>query len=134
MSASTLPGPTEGNWKLSPTRIRTAVAGRAQQSPAPPPGQPSKERAESQDLPAVLVDDALHEAFGPAEIPDEPTFRVQRPREAPRAEAPAPARVGVPKPVGRKEPALKGWMLPVLILSAVAALMLGIALALWMFG
>jgi len=111
--------------------LQTSVAGRAEQSPVPPSRTPPP--AEPGELPAVVVDDALQDAFGPAPVRDEPTHRVQRPEEPELPPIAAAPRWSSPPPAAR-EGGLKGWMLPVLVIAALGALLLGMGLALWIFG
>ena len=101
----------------------TSVAGTAQQSPVPSARAVHEEPVA---LPAVVVDDALVEAFGAPDAPRGATARVPRPE-------PVPPVVARRAPRRRRRGRLDAWLLPILVVGGVAALAAGMALAIWLF-
>lgn len=111
----------------------TSVAGHSTQSSEPPAGRREVVGPlEPGVLPAVLVDKSLAEAFGPSPPAEEATFRMQRP---PQPAAPPPRPAPHPRPSKPEAPdGLRGWMVPLLVVAAAGTLLLGMALAMWLFG
>lgn len=77
------------------------------------------------DLPAVLIDDALKEAFGESKAASEPTYRVERPKdlEDPTIRSPAAAVKG---------PSVWRWVLLIALFGGALLAAVG-AVGLWVF-
>lgn len=84
-----------------------------------------REFVEPEVLPAVVIDDALTEAFGPSKLSsDEPTFRMERPRDL---EDPT-----IKSPAARRGSSPWRWVVPVALLGGVLLAAVGV-LFLWVF-
>ncbi len=115
---------------LGPIQVR--VAG-GERSRAVSLGTSTHTPEEPGDLPAVLVDQALTEAFGPAVVPPEPTYKFQRadallrPAEEEPPPSPKSTRAPSPTPSRPSTPPWWVWALVVAILGA-SAIIFGFAL------